>query len=46
MKTNNNNISVNAQSYTSGIPLNKLKTKNRKNKSETLRGKKTDIVTP
>ena len=30
----------------SGIPLNKLKTKNRKNKSETLRGKKTDIVTP
>ena len=24
----------------SGIPLNKLKTKNRKNKSKTLRGKK------
>ena len=31
----------------SGITLNKLKTKNRKNKSKTLRGKKkTYIVTP
>ena len=27
----------------SGIPLNKLKTKNRKNKSKTLRGKKKNI---
>ena len=48
MKTSNNNISVNAQSYTHPNPTELiLKTKNCKKKFKTLRGKeKTDIVKP
>ena len=45
MKTSNNNISMNAQSYTHLNPTELIKTKNRKKKFKTLRGKeKTDVV--